>query len=232
MTPTKSMKGSPDRSTLGRAYGREFFQAYGAANTVYVASCERVARELAYRLAPSSVVDWGCGAALHAAAMAKLGVDVIGVDGVLVDDDLRAPEVSILVADLRRPVDDECIPSSFELSLCIDVLEHIDDADSGAVLDNVCRARELVVLSCAPPHQGGHHHVNERPRRDWIARMRERGWHYDRMTTGEIERTLRASIEAPRLSWTYHNLCIYRREPTPGRRLAKRRRGAADRDGV
>ena len=43
---------------------------------------------------------------------------------------------------------------------------------TAAALANVTRGAGLAILSCAPPGQGGHHHVNERPRRYWVAVLR------------------------------------------------------------
>lgn len=211
-------------SALSDIYDRAFFAEYGATNPAYADACRFIGETLHARFAPATAVDWGCGAGLHAAAMAARGARVIGVDGVRADDDQRAPGVDLVVADLCQPVADPRIPARYDLSLCIDVLEHIDDADSAPVLDNITRGADLVVLSCAPPNQGGHHHVNEQPRRYWIDRMRALGWHYDRAATGALEEHFRAHRDRVPDSWMYHNLCVYRPTPQPGRRLLRRRR--------
>jgi len=191
-------------------YDRAFFLEYSAANPTYAAACDFIGEELGRRFAPRTAVDWGCGAGLHAAALGRRGVAVLGVDAVRVDADLRAPDVELLQRDLTQPV---ALPDSFErydLALCLDVLEHVHEAQSSAVLANVTRGAALVILSCAPPGQGGHHHVNEQPRRYWVARMAELGWRYDRRETGALERHFMAHRDRVPLSWMYHNLCIYR----------------------
>ena len=48
----------------------------------------------------------------------------------------------------------------------------------------ITEGAKLLVLSCAPPGQKGHHHVNEQPRRYWIAQLKKRGWAYQRRETG------------------------------------------------
>jgi SAM-dependent methyltransferase len=209
-------------------YDRAFFEEYGAANRRYAAACAFIAGELHRRFAPATAVDWGCGAGLHAAELARRGVNIVGVDAVQVDSDL-AGEVDLVVADLTRPVASARIPERYDLSICIDVLEHLADEQSAAALANVTRGAELVVLSAAPPHQGGHHHVNERPRRYWVARMRELGWHYDRYETGAMERYFLDHRDRVPESWMFHNLCVYRPHPIarpPGlrRRTGGRRR--------
>ena len=195
---------------LANVYDRAFFRDYSAENPAYADACAYVAEVIFERFGPKTAIDWGCGAGLHVAALRALGVDAIGVDGVVLEPDQRAPDVDIREADLRYPVPAGIAPSSYDLALCVDVLEHLEDRDSAAALDNICRGAGLVILSCAPPGQGGHHHVNERPRRYWVARMAEIGWTYDRRATGAMERHFLGNRSRVPLSWMYHNLCVYR----------------------
>lgn len=194
---------------LADIYDRAFFAEHGAGNPAYAAACAFIAEELHRRFEPETVVDWGCGAGLHAAALARCGARVIAVDGVIADPDLRTAELDIVQADLRAPVDPALTFERYDLSLCLDVLEHLDEAHADQALANVTRGAGTVILSCAPPHQGGHHHVNEQPRRYWVARMAALGWRYDRPATGAMERHfLQFRDRLP--TWMYHNLCIYR----------------------
>lgn len=194
---------------LAEIYDRAFFGEHGAGNPVYAAACAFIAGELHRRFQPETVVDWGCGAGLHAAAMQQCGARVVAVDGVIADADLRAPGIDIRRADLRRPVPAELTFERYDLSLCLDVLEHLEAEHADQALANVTRGAALVILSCAPPHQGGHHHVNEQPRRYWVGKMAAIGWHYDRKATGAMERHFLGFRD--RLpTWMYHNLCIYR----------------------
>ena len=210
MTETERFAARP--VPLPELYDREFFVELGAANPVYASACDVIAGEMFGRFAPRSVVDWGCGAGLHAAALVARGADVVGVDGVRVDDDLRAPGVRIEIADLTEPIGPPTVPERYDLSLCIDVLEHIEEPQSDQVLRNLCRGADLVILSCAPPHQGGHHHVNEQPRRYWVKRMAGLGWRYDRREAGAMERSFLGMRDRLPWTWMYHNLCVYRPE--------------------
>ena len=201
--------------SLEAIYDRAFFRRYGRADSAYAAACELIAGEIARRFgpatAPRTAIDWGCGAGLHTGALIRAGVDAVGVDAVIADPDLRDRDAIIVKGDLRGPIERGSIPTSCDLSLSIDVLEHIDEADSAAALENIVSGAQLVILSCAPPGQGGHHHVNEQPRRYWIARMAELGWRYQRRETGALERCFLERRDQLPLSWMYHNLCIYRR---------------------
>ena len=196
-------------TALSEIYDRAFFSEYGARNATYAAACALIAGEIHRRFSPRTVVDWGAGAGLHAAELSRLGAQVVAVDGAAIDPDLCGA-VHRVQADLTQPIDSEDIPAHYDLALCIDVLEHIDDANSDHVLATITRGAEMVILSCAPPGQGGHHHVNEQPRRYWVAKMAALGWRYDRRETGQMERTFLTMRDRLPESWMYHNLCVYR----------------------
>ncbi len=191
-------------------YDRAFLAEYGAGNSAYARCCEKIAEAIFRRFTPSRAVDWGCGAGLHVAALRRLGVDALGVDGIDWPPDLRAPEVEIRRADLREPCRDGLVPARYDLSLCLDVLEHIPESHSGCALENITRGAELLLLSCAPPGQRGHHHLNEQPRRYWVGRLAAIGWRYDRRETGAMESAFLARRDELPHSWMYHNLCVYR----------------------
>ena len=187
-----------------------FTQIRALPNRLYTTACQFIAKEIYRRFVPTTAVDWGCGAGLHCQALAQLGVHAIGVDAVAVSAPLRAPDAEIKYADLTQPVPPALTFENYDLSLCIDVMEHLPDEDSEAALTNITRGAKLVILSCAPPGQGGHHHVNERPRRYWISKMAQLGWHYQRRETGNMERYFLEHRDTVPFSWMYHNLCVYR----------------------
>jgi hypothetical protein len=199
---------APD--TLAEVYHTQFFAEYGIANPVYARCCAFIAEEIFRRFIPASAVDWGCGAGLHVAALRRLGVDAVGVDGIAWPREFCASEMEIRRSDLRYPNCDGLVPPRYDLSLCLDVLEHIPESYAPVALENITRGAELLVLSCAPPGQRGHHHVNEQPRRYWVGRLAAIGWRYDRQATGALERTFLAHRDVLPLSWMYHNLCVYR----------------------
>ncbi len=191
-------------------YDRAFFREYGAASGAYADACAFIGRELVRRFTPATAVDWGCGTGLHAAALTRCGVEVIAVDGARADPDLCPPDLDLRVADLTAPVPDSFVPRPYDLSLCIDVMEHLFARDADQALANISHGAKLVIMSCAPPGQGGHHHVNEQPRRYWIKRMADLGWVYNRRETGAMEQHFMAHRELVPFSWMYHNLCVYR----------------------
>lgn len=205
---------------LSVIYDREFFEAYSPLSPRYADSCRLIAAEIHRRFKPRTVVDWGCGTGLHLAEMARRGSNVLGIDGAAIEEDLICKEVEIRAADITKPVPQDLIWNQYELSLCIDVLEHIHEEHADAALANVTTGADMVILSCAPPNQGGHHHVNEQPRRYWIEKMATLGWEYQRCETGDMERFFLGLRDRLTETWMFHNLCIY----LPRSRKRRRRR--------
>jgi hypothetical protein len=198
---------------LASVYDRAFFVEYGAANRIYATSCQLIARELYRRFRPTRVIDWGCGAALHAATFQDCGAHVTAVDAVLAPPDLRASSVPVVLHDLCQPISALLVRDRCDLALCLDVMEHIDERDSEMALINITRNTDLLLLSCAPPGQRGHHHLNEQPRRYWVERLARLGFSYRRRETGLLEQWFFSQRDQLPWSWMYHNLCVYRREP-------------------
>lgn len=201
---------NPDK--LSSIYDRSFFMEFGAKNPTYARSCALIAHEIHRRFKPETAVDWGCGAGLHVAALRRAGVDAVGVDGAKVPSDLCAEGVEVRVANLAGPIPEGLVPEEYDLSSCIDVLEHLSMNDGLRALHTITEGARLLVLSCAPPGQGGHHHVNEQPRRFWVNQLAKLGWRYDRRETGRMEQSFMSRRHELPLSWMYHNLCIYRPE--------------------
>ncbi|OGR61530.1 MAG: hypothetical protein A2X34_10630 [Elusimicrobia bacterium GWC2_51_8] len=107
--------------------------------------------------------------------------------------------------DLTEPFENAW--GRFDLTLCLEVAEHIPDELSGVFLKNLARFGDTLLLSAAPPNQGGLHHVNERPKRYWVARLAELGFAYNRRRTGELFEALRAR-RRPNM-WMFQHISVY-----------------------
>lgn len=191
---------------LEQLYDRAFFAQWGTANAPYVATARYMAGVLHGMFRPRRLLDLGCGAGVHAAAFRALGVDVVAVDGVRAPEAFAAPG-PVEVRDLTEPIRD--LPGPFDLAVSFEVAEHIPEAQADAYLANCTRFADTVVLSCAPPYQGGHHHVNERPKRYWIDRMAAHGFAYDRRRTGIFSETFKR--DRPPLMWMCQQVSVYAR---------------------
>lgn len=139
-------------------YGR---QAPGSLRTA-----RRVAPILYDLLAPTSVIDIGCGIGPWLAAFQDLGVhEVQGFDGSHVDlDRLLIPVDSFTVCDLHEPL---MIDRTFDLAISLEVAEHLPAACAADFVRVLTGLSSAVLFSAAVPFQGGEGHVNEQWQDYW-----------------------------------------------------------------
>ncbi len=121
-------------------------------------------------IAPTSVIDVGCGEGWWAKAFADRGRGVLGVDGAYVDATISG--VPYRAHDLERPIPDL---GRFDLAVSLEVAEHLSPARGAGFFADLCRLAPVVLFSAAIPGQGGAGHVNERPLGHWVDLLRAHG---------------------------------------------------------
>lgn len=117
---------------------------------------------------PKSVLDLGCniGAWMH--SFESNGVsDVFGVDG----DNMEVNKFK--AHDLTKPLN---LKRKFDMVLCLEVAEHIDEQYSETLIDSAIRHSDLIIWSAATKGQGGYNHVNEQPIEYWIDKFKAKGY--------------------------------------------------------
>lgn len=130
---------------------------------------------------PRSIVDVGCGHGLTLAAFTRRDASMR-----LQGFEESAPAIARATArglaveriDLTSLTADEAMAiagrvSSFDLTICLEVAEHLPPWHAGRLLTVLSGARTLV-FSAAHPNQGGRFHVNEQPASYWIERLARR----------------------------------------------------------
>lgn len=130
-------------------------------------------------IAPSSVLDLGCGRGVWLNEWRRAGADdVIGVDGDYVDrSNLLIPEESFCARDLTSMLD---LERRFDLAQSLEVGEHLPESGSDALVDSLTSASDIVLFSAAVVGQGGEFHINEQPLSFWQKKFEARGYHaYD-----------------------------------------------------
>ena len=196
---------------LDDIYDHAFFAEWGARTKPYVETACYMATLLRRMFMPKRLIDLGCGAGVYAGALRAMGVEVVAVDGVAAPADF-AVAGPVEIRDLTVPFKNPWGP--FDLALCLEVAEHIPEALAPAFLETITGFSDTLILSCAPPFQRGHHHVNEQPKRYWIERLAPLGFSYNRMKTGLISETFKA--DRPPLMWMCQQVSVYERV-MPGR---------------
>jgi len=124
---------------------------------------------------PKSVVDVGCALGEFLYIFKENGVeDILGIDGEWVDKKkILIPENQFLAHNLENPLN---VSRKFDLALCLEVAEHLDEKYSGLLIENLTNLSPVVLFSAAIPYQGGTHHINEQWQDYWAKIFEERNY--------------------------------------------------------
>jgi SAM-dependent methyltransferase len=130
---------------------------------------------LCQRFSPSSVLDVGCGVGDWLRAFSDNGVrTLLGLDGNWVPSSgLQIPETSFRVVDFYSELSS---PGEFDLSICLEVVEHVSAEVARRLISVLCESSDLVFFSAAVPGQGGYKHINEQFQDYWFAEFELRGF--------------------------------------------------------
>ena len=125
---------------------------------------------------PESIVDVGCGTGDFLKPFLDEGTNILGIDGSKnCFENRKIPEEKLLVRDLRF---ESLNIGNFDVCLCMEVAEHIEEKYSNRLIKVVTEASKNVIFTAATPGQGGVDHVNEKPREWWIEKFRNENFYY------------------------------------------------------
>jgi SAM-dependent methyltransferase len=108
---------------------------------------------------PASLLDLGCGNGVWASAALQFGIkDVLGIDG----GDVKRGQLLIPRASYQRQLLSESffLDRKFDVALCLEVAEHVDEADAKTLIANLVRHADLIYFSAGCPGQPGQFHLN------------------------------------------------------------------------
>ncbi len=152
----------------------------------------------------NSVIDIGCGAGSWLNVAQGYRKEILGVDGIRVDDKLfKLKDHNFLLHDLRVPLQ---LNKKFDLALCLEVVEHLESNYADNIVETITNHSDLVLFSAAIPNQTGDHHVNEQWPNYWKDKFQKRNYKaYD---------ILRPIFwENKKIEWWYRqNIILFSRE--------------------
>ncbi|MCM0592781.1 MAG: methyltransferase domain-containing protein [Gloeotrichia echinulata IR180] len=117
---------------------------------------------------PKTLVEFGCGPGHLTRELAKLGVQVTAIDG-FSQPDFSGLSVEFNTLNLNEPtlIANFFTGKSFDLAVSLEVAEHLEPEMSTTLVNWLTKVAPVVVFSAAVPGQGGHGHINLRPRDYW-----------------------------------------------------------------
>lgn len=183
-------------------YSQQFYDA----RTVAVQDCVKFLVPLINNLvAPTSVVDFGCARGEWLRSFAEQGVQEIqGIDGPYVDQNhLHIPRERFIPANLA---DMEPLGRTFDLALCLEVVEHLPREASRHLIGLLTQAAPVVLFSAAIPGQTGVGHINCRWPNYWFKLCEDAGY----AATDPIRRSIWQCPQVP--MWYQQNMFVFVRE--------------------
>lgn len=138
-----------------------------------------LAETLMIEFHPKSLVDVGCGSGGISLAFMKAGckeISAFDYSKAAVELSRSKGIVSAQEIDLTKA---EIIPAKGDLCICLEVAEHLPESYAKNLCRLLSEVAPILVFTAAPPDQGGHLHLNEKPQSYWIDLMKSFVMEYD-----------------------------------------------------
>jgi hypothetical protein len=164
-----------DRSSL---YGTEYYRSSCAPfpyehNDFWLSFFGGIAAALVRSLKPRKVMDLGCAMGFLVESFWELGVEAWGID-------ISPYAISKVRPDLRSYCSvgsvAEPIIGTFDLITCIEVLEHVPEADAQAAIKEMCKATDTILFSSTPYDFSERTHCNVHPLIYWVKSFSSHGF--------------------------------------------------------
>ena len=156
----------------------------------------------------NSVVDVGCATGDIVREFELRGFDSWGVEGSSDAVEYIVCE-NFKIADLRDPEDIFEEHPRFDLCLCLEVAEHIEPEYADIFVQHLVGLSDIIVLSAAPPGQGGTGHVNCQPPQYWKNKFRAYGYNDNLIATDLLKHKLSNWKHKPGIKAYYYNLIVF-----------------------
>lgn len=192
------------KSDIDVVYDKDFFQENIEVTTESARKCIDI---LYKEFKPKKVIDFGCGPGIFIKEFEKRGVKVLGVDGSMAaKENAVIDKDKIIVKDLRTDI---IIKGNFDLTMCFEVAEHIDNKFSETLVKNVTKNSKTVLFTAAKKGQGGTDHINEQSSGFWIDLFKKQGFKLKEELTKKMKKEM---IEQKIIWWIPENIMIFKKE--------------------
>lgn len=162
-----------------------------------------------------TVVDIGCAIGDLVQGFLDLGMDSYGIEGSIAAKPYLTVEPNrIYFEDIREDLDfieKTNIPIPCDVVTCFEVAEHLEEEHSLQFVFNLCSMSDQIVMSAAPPGQGGHGHVNCQPYEYWERLFHVCGHARRKDLESRLKFRWKTWRSKPGIKAFYQNLLIFKR---------------------
>ncbi|NET02000.1 MAG: class I SAM-dependent methyltransferase [Sphaerospermopsis sp. SIO1G1] len=155
---------------------------------------------------PLTVIDVGCGTGALLMELQQRGITGIGLEystAALKYCQTRGLKVKKFDIESYQAIDDVA-----DVCISTEVAEHLPATYANKYVDLLTKISDIVVMTAAPPGQGGTDHVNEQPNEYWIEKFQQRKFDFDSALTLKLRREWEAKNV---FYWYYQNVMIFKK---------------------
>lgn len=181
-------------------YNKRYFDTIEKAEQV---QAETLAEILIEMYNPSSVADVGCATGLYLWPFHINGIETIGFDSADYAVENKAVP-TVQQADITNYLNTK----KYDLAICLEVLEHIDNDLAGGVIQNLVNMTDTIIFSAAQPGQKGTGHINCQPKEYWDHQFNMRGYFRNMDEEDLIKQHVQKKDHA---QWFIDNLQVFKK---------------------
>jgi len=166
-----------------------------------------IANSIKREFSPMTLIDVGCGTGVLLMELKKQDVQVMGLEySTSALKYCQARGLNVVKFDLES--DETVTTGMVDVCVSTEVAEHLPSTSAEKYVDLLTQISSTVVMTAAPPGQGGTDHVNEQPNEYWVEKFHHRKFYFDHALTLKFRQEWKKENV---VSWYYENVMVFKK---------------------